>query len=53
MVVEDSLFSFGTRFRWPMAVVYKWSLFRGRFRTYIDWARFGVVVVDRWSLAQV
>jgi hypothetical protein len=42
--------SFGTRFRWPLAVVDRWSLFRGSFSTNFVWAGFGVVVVDRWSL---
>ena len=38
------------RFRWPLVVVDRWSLFRGRFSTKIAWAGFIVVVVDRWSL---
>ena len=41
---------FMTRFRWSLAVVDRWSLFRGRFSTKIARAGFGAVVVDRWSL---
>ena len=41
---------FMTRFMWSLAVVDRWSLFRGRFSTKIAWAGFGAVVVDRWSL---
>ncbi len=42
--------SFWTRFRWPLVVVDRWSLFRGRITIKIAWAGFRVVVVDRWSL---
>jgi hypothetical protein len=42
--------TFGTRFRWSLVVVDKWSLFRGSFSTKTAWAGFRVVVVDRWSL---
>ena len=41
---------FRTRFGWPLAVVDRWSLFRGRLSTKIAWAGFRVVVVDRWLL---
>ena len=42
--------SIQARFRWPLVVVDRWSLFRGSFSTKIAWAGFRVVVVDRWSL---
>ncbi len=42
--------TFGTRFKWSLVVVDKWSLFRGRFSTIIVLAIFEVVVVYRWSL---
>ena len=45
-----SFMTFGTRFRWPLTVVDKWSLFRGSFSTKIAWVGFRVVVVGRWSL---
>ncbi len=45
-------FHFWTRFRWPLVVVDRWSLFRGKLSTKIAWAGFRVVFVDRWSLAQ-
>ena len=41
---------FWTTFKWPVAVVDRWSLFRGSFSTKIAMAGFRVVVVDRWSL---
>ncbi len=47
-VVVDKIF--WTRFRWPVVVVDRWSLFRGSFRAKIAWTSFRVVVVDRWSL---
>ncbi len=31
----------------------RWSLFRGSFSTKFAWADYRVVVVARWSLAQV
>ena len=42
--------TFGSRNRWPLVVVDRWSLFRGSFSTKIAWAGFRMVVVDRWSL---
>ena len=42
--------TYGTRNKWPLALVDRWSLFRGNFSTKIVWAGFKVVVVDRWSL---
>ena len=48
--LQTGFISFMDRFRWPLVVVDRWSLFRGRFSTKIAWAGFGVVVVDRWSL---
>jgi hypothetical protein len=42
--------TFGTRFRWSLVVVDRWSLFRGSFSPKIALAGFRVVVVDRWSL---
>ena len=41
---------FGIGFEWPLVVVDRWSLFRGRFRTKNSWVGFGVVVVDRGLL---
>ena len=38
------------RFRWPLVVADRWSLFRGSFSTKIARAGFRVVVVDRCSL---
>jgi len=42
--------TFGTRYRWLLVVVDRWSLFRDSFSTKIAWAGLRVVVVDRWSL---
>jgi len=42
-----------TRFGWSLVVVDRWSFFRGSFSTKFAWADLRVVVVDRWSLAQV
>jgi hypothetical protein len=42
--------SFWARFRWPLVVVDRWSLFSGRFSAKTAWAGFRVVVVHRWSL---
>jgi len=42
--------TYGTRFKLPLVVVDRWSLFKGSFSTKIAWAGFRVVVVDRWSL---
>ena len=39
-----------TKFKWPLVVVDRWSLFRGNFRANSGRAGFRVVVVDRWSL---
>ena len=44
------LLTFKARFKWSLAVVDRWSLFRGRFSAKFAWAGFRVVVVDRWSL---
>ncbi len=37
-------------FDWPLAVVDRWSLFRGKFRANFGWAGLRLVVVNRWSL---
>ncbi len=41
---------FWKSFRWSLAAVDTWSLFRGSFSNKIAWAEFRVVVVDRWLL---
>jgi len=53
VVVDRFFLLLRTSFGWPLVIVDRWSLFRGRLRTKTDWLRFDVVAVDRWSLTQV
>jgi len=48
VVVGDKFFSILDRIY--VVAGRSWSLFKGGFITKIAWARFGVVIIDRWSL---
>ncbi len=45
-----TLNTFTTQFRWPLVVVDRWTLFRGKLCTKIAWKGFRVIVVDKWLL---